>query len=191
MHLTIGIQTYTWVDILHEAGVSNDRSRASLPYSNGNGGPSAAFLKGFSDIMPALADRNAIDNALARLRRQRLGQLFPGAGDHLNQINSLGDIAVDTTVVKRHGALCELVTDGDPLQLHFPGNTLEVPRYLEAPLRFIVDAPGSFPVKTIIGLPNDNQKLIVARHLVGHGFLRVTDSRACTSRSEHGKKRRR
>ena len=173
MHLTIGIRTRTWAEVLWTEGLSHEGLRASVPFNADDVTEDISELRaGVLQVAEVLSEADLLNRTLARLRADRLSNSFPPPGDHLAQINWLDQVTPHTQLQKRHGKGCELLISDGHIWLHYPGGAEELPLYVREAVEFVL-ATERFAVAALPGLPSDSQRLIVARHLIGCGFVRA------------------
>lgn len=141
-HLTVGVYCFRWLDLLHEALRSvaqhDARLREALPRGFFLEPKNAATMGDhFRDILAAAAETAGLAEARDRLLEFFITKLPPLGDGHLEQIDRLDDLGVETVVRKRRGTLCRVFLEGDNAYIQFPGSQVSAPRGLEPVLRFI------------------------------------------------------
>ncbi|MDP8937656.1 MAG: cupin domain-containing protein [Actinomycetota bacterium] len=175
-HLTVGVLTQTWFDVLREvvAGAADDPVfRRSLP-------------AGFATDETALAA--GVEAAVARLRdwlekvdtAQAAGAVVqrywasrpPILAGQLHQLLALDGIGDDTVVRRRDGSVCHLVVDADRMTVHLGDRRLVMSADLEPALRRV--ATGR-PVRLgdLGDVLDQPSRAVLARRLVREGLLEM------------------
>lgn len=175
LHVTLGINTYTWADLFMEAlGALFQREvrfRRSLPIGFARDSAAAAQLRAeCAPLMQALAEgglpvEEMADVLAERFIRTRL-PLFDG---HFTALASARHLTLQSRVCKR-AWLCRLTTHDDTVHLLYHGKGLTFPRFLEPTLRFILDTE-RFDVASLPGNLDTATRLELARRLMEEGLL--------------------
>ncbi|MBD2530120.1 hypothetical protein H6G97_11280 [Nostoc flagelliforme FACHB-838] len=174
LHLTVGIATFSWADLISNALRSvNEQNvcfRKSLPIGFLNYDEMIESLKHqFKELLELLSN-TAIEDAVNRLAKKFFRQMPPLPDGHFTQIDDLSQIDLDTIVEKRKGMICRIIREEGSISIQFPGNQVRGPNYIEPALRFIA-ASGAFPVRAISETLSDNGKLVLVRRLLKEGLL--------------------
>jgi len=187
LHLTIGINVYRWVDLIHEAlddlSRRDVRFRGSLPPGALGGGSDPEGVEGrFRELLAILARDGRVGGAVLGLGDRFFGQLaaFPDA--HFSMPSESEAIDPATVLEKRPGAICRVVSDGKWATLEFPGGQVGGPIKIAPALEFVAKAE-RFVVDDLPGGLGDSGKLVLARRLMSEGLLRVA-GRIPASRDE-------
>ena len=120
LHLTIGINAYTWVDA----------ARAALQPLEGD----ASLRRGLDGdeadaIVEELRAQLAPGEVERRHRRRFLDTRRPLREDGLSQLRALERLDVDTPVVRRITVIADLEEDGEGVALVFEGRELRFPEH--------------------------------------------------------------
>jgi hypothetical protein len=166
LHLTIGINAYTWLDA----------ARAAL-------GPlesDADLRRGvFPDryVAAELANRLRAEldpQEVSRRRRRRfLDTRRPIREDGLTQVRALDRLDVETAVERRSSVIADLDEDGDGVGLVFEGRELRFPEHARAEVVACFEADEPFRPSELPGDLDEAGRLVLVRRLVREGFLRV------------------
>jgi hypothetical protein len=166
LHLTIGINAYTWLDA----------ARAAL-------GPleeDADLRRGvFPDryVAAELAERLHAEldpQEVSRRRRRRfLDTRRPIREDGLSQVRALARLDVETAVERRSTVIADLDEDGDGVGLVFEGRELRFPEHARAEVVACFEADEPFRASGLPGDLDEAGRLVLVRRLVREGFLRV------------------
>lgn len=172
LHVTIGINRYTWRDVLADiskSALADSRYEVPLP---------AGYLDDPSRLAESVADELAsfvktVDATdPAAVVQDRMVEFLTSrptlVGGGL--LDTHHEVTDDSVLERRDGAVCVLVPDGDRLRVLLGDRELRVPARLEPTLSFIRDHQS-----WCVGeLPLDEQsRVVLARRLVREGLLRV------------------
>jgi bifunctional lysine-specific demethylase and histidyl-hydroxylase NO66 len=170
MHLTIGVNVVTWIDLFSAAlsAVRRDpRFKRALPPEFFSG--PEGMREQFAAMLEELSQHLLFDDALARLaerlvvpRRAPLEPLLPE------------DLAVDpgTILTRRTGVICRATDESGQARLHYSGGRIAGPVKIAPALRHVA-ARRSFTVSSLPGDLSDREKLVLARRLIKEGVVRV------------------
>lgn len=174
-HLTIGINTVTWRDILTDTWLDADPSLDD------------ALPAGWTSLSEApveeLTDRLArLGRALARVdvagivsarAEAFLSTRLPLVRGALVDRMSVRDLNDRTLLRRRPGTICELRRSGEGLHVLLGDRRLDMPRWLEPAMRRIASLE-IFAVGDLASeLPDGESRLILARRLVREALLTV------------------
>jgi hypothetical protein len=172
LHLTVGINVYTWLDALRDALADvEDELGFRRAVEEGPAPP---------DLLELLGERlGAYDvqrRKAARLERRRR----PVLDGQLSQLRSLDSLASTTAVERRASALATVEADGDALVLAFHGKRLLLPARLGEEAAFVAEVDGTFTAADLPGELDEAGRLVLLRRLVREGLLRIRqpDARA-------------
>ena len=167
LHLTIGVNVFTWRDAVREA--LDEAAREDVGLRRGVP-PDGRFPEGLLD---ALATRLAPDAVSSRRRRSFVKTLRPIRDDAFEQLRALEKLDIDTPLERRRTVIAELSEAEDGLRLSFEGRELILPAFLRDDLEFLLGTdeplrPGDLP-----GRLDDESRLVLVRRLVREGLLRI------------------
>ena len=167
LHLTIGVNAYTWLDA----------ARAAL----GTLEEEAAFRRGvYPDrfVAAELAEqlRAQLDpEEVARRRRRRfLDTRRPIREDGLSQLRALERLDIATPVERRSTVIADLEDDDAEIALVFEGKELRFPAHARAEVVACFEADEPFLPSELPGDLDDAGRLVLVRRLVREGFLRLS-----------------
>jgi cupin superfamily protein len=165
LHLTVGINVYTWLDAFHDALGDVE---GQLPFRHAAGGEASPI-----GLLDALGERlGAADVArrkAIRLERRRR----PLLDGQLSQLRALDELSVATMLERRPTALAAVEEVGDAVTLAFSGKRLRLPERLRAEAMFLVAAEEPFTAADLPGTLDADGRLVLLRRLVREGFLRI------------------
>jgi hypothetical protein len=176
LHLTVGVNVYRWLDVLHEALIDvarrDSRFRASVPPRTllSNALPTDATGM-FQQLLHSFAEEARLGTAVRRLADRFFDGLDPLPDGYFAFAGADTPLTAESVLVKRPGALCRVLVDGDMALLEFPGGRLGGPARIAPALRFIA-ATDRFAVQEMPQLGAD-AKLVLARRAVSEGLLAI------------------
>jgi ribosomal protein L16 Arg81 hydroxylase len=160
LHLTVGINVYTWLEAF----------RAALDDCAGD----VAFRRSptgeAGELLDALAARLAPEDVDRRRRRKLVKTRRPILEGQFEALRALETLDVDTELERRETVLAEL--DGSTVM--FEGLTLEFPNHVADELAFVLATETPFRAADIPGSLDDDGRLSLVRRLVHEGLLRPT-----------------
>lgn len=179
-HLTIGIVTTTWHDVLREivAGTADEPElRRALP--PGYAGDQEVLAAGVEEAVSRLrkwldgVDAGAVAGATARRFYAARPPILAGQLHQLARLDGLDD---STPLRRREGGVCYLVAGAERLTVVLGGGQeLDMPPALE-PAMARIAAAGSFRLGDLGDLLDGPSRLVLGRRLVAEGLLEVVDS---------------
>ena len=161
LHLTIGVNLYTWLDALRaalDACADELELRRSVP---ADGVATADLLR---VLRERLAPKDVTRRRLSRLVRTRRPVLVDG----LSELRTADSLMTDTLLERRPTVLSEL----DDGALVFEGRSIHVPAHAQAALRAIAGADRPFRASDLPGELDDEGRLVLLRRLIREGFVR-------------------
>jgi hypothetical protein len=176
LHLTVGVYSYRWIDLLRAAlltvGQRDARFRESLPVGWMEDGRSVAPIRErLEELLRVVADLAPAADALAILGARFIGELrsLPHGAFTAQDADGVGP---DTVVERSAGVVCRVVEQGGGVTIQFPGNQVSGPVKIASALHFIARTQ-RFPVRA---LPDDlsaDGKLVLVRRMLREGLLAV------------------
>ena len=187
-HLTIGVLTTTWYDVVRElvAGIAEEPEfRQALPpgYA-GSGAAGTAVAAGVEEAVARLrkwlegVDGEAVADTAARRFLAGRPPLLAGQLAQLGMLDRLDDAS---TVRRREGSVCHVVDEGDTLTVLLGGTELHMPAALQpamarmaGPWAASPGGPGmAFRVGDLGDLLDGPSRLVLVRRLVVEGLLEI------------------
>ena len=161
LHLTIGINVYTWLDALRAAVEELADETAAR-----RGVPAEPELP--RDLLPRLEERLAPDE-VARRRRTRLVETRrPVLDGQLAEVRSLDAVTLDTPLERRPTVLFDL----EGTTLAFEGRRVAFPPHVRPELEAIASSERPFVARELPGDVDEAGRLVLVRRLVREGFVR-------------------
>jgi bifunctional lysine-specific demethylase and histidyl-hydroxylase NO66 len=161
LHLTIGVNVYTWLDALRaalDACADELEVRRSVPED----GVATA------DLLGVLEARLEPDDVVRRRRSKLVRTRRPVLEDALSEFRASDALAPDTPLERRPTVLSEL-EDG---ALVFEGKRIRVPERALAELRAVAESDGPFRADELPGELDSESRLVLLRRLIREGFVR-------------------
>jgi bifunctional lysine-specific demethylase and histidyl-hydroxylase NO66 len=164
LHLTIGVNVYTWLDAFRGA---LDACAGDVAFRRGaESGDADALL----ERLAAKLSREDVD----RRRRRKLVRSRRSILDgQIGQLAALRELDAGTELERRPTVLAELTPRGDTVRLAFEGRNLEFPAHAREELEFMLAADSSFRVTDLPGSLDDEGRLVLVDRLVREGLLRI------------------
>jgi len=179
LHLTVGINVYRWVDLLH-AGLDlvadeHVELRNALPAGFLDRPLDPAHLKKAVDLATALAE----DDVLAERAKERLGARLVNdskASDRsrFRSIDALVDLTGESTVIRPVDVLCRVRTGARKVRIEFLDNYVSRPPDWAQTLQFVAGTE-RFRVSELPGEISLEDRLELVRELVSEGLLLCAD----------------
>lgn len=169
VHLTVGVLSTTWYDVLRDAvtlGADAEAFREALPLSpRGSLGESLPdFLRqaaAWLESLPASSVAEVVDRRLARSVPAEPVPLLATAA-------AVRSLDAATSLRPRAGLAVEVRVEADSVVLTLPGRTVMLPAFTEQAVRRLMAGP-STPAE-LPGLDSDSA-LVLARRLLREGVL--------------------
>ena len=170
LHLTIGVNVYTWLDAFRGAveSLADDvELRRSVP-DDGDGAEA---------LLERLAERLRPDAVAERRRRRFVKGRRPILDGQLSQLVALQDLTPETEVERRPTVIADLEAPDGSVMLVFEGKRIVFPAHAREAVEHAATADRPFSPDDLPGLDEAGQ-LVLVRRLVREGFLRLTKVRA-------------
>jgi bifunctional lysine-specific demethylase and histidyl-hydroxylase NO66 len=167
LHLTVGINVYTWLDAFRDA-LSDVEDELAFRRSV-DGEPELPTPELLELLGERLAGADVARRKATRLERRRR----PVLDGQLSQLRALDALDTSTVVERRPSVLAELSEDGGAIALAFHGKRLVLPSRLRAEASFLAGADEPFAAVDLPGDLDDAGRLVLVRRLVREGFLRI------------------
>lgn len=171
LHLTVGIQTVTWIDLFSAAVAAarkDDQFREALPPGFFNGAP--GLEEGFRARLAELPRHLCLADSLAHLAEQSIVGQPPPAGDDL--LKPAQDLTPSSILHRRPGVLCHLIERPGQAVIQYSGGKIAGPAKIAPALRYIATHP-SFAASSLPGELNERERLVLLRRLIRDGLLVV------------------
>lgn len=179
VHLAICVTPRYWIDFIKTAielvaAREPTLNRALDPRYARDPEVRAKAKAAFSELLALAAEGASFDHTVETLaHRVTTSGRLPADG-HFTQILRLGDIGLETTLVRRAGLSCDVEIGDEIAIVRFAGGRIETTSALAPALTFVRDRE-RFRVDELPGLPPEAQRTL-ARRLVSAGFMRLDEA---------------
>jgi hypothetical protein len=164
LHLTIGVNVYTWLDAFRSA-LDSCATDVEFRRSVDTGDASA--------LLERLAARLSPSDVQRRKRRKLVRSRRPILDGQIEQLRALRDLDAQTELERRPTVLADLMLHGDAARLAFEGRTLEFPAHAREELDFMLRAEEPFRTADLPGALDEQGRLVLVTRLVREGLLRI------------------
>ncbi len=172
LHLTVGVHTFRWGDlldeVLHQARHEQLDLRRSLPPGFLNRDPSE-FSQHLGELIQNFAQTAKQGPAISRLADRMFSRAPAPIDRHFSVLDELKDLKPTTLLRKRVGSLFYFYEEGDHLVLTFAQGTIVLPKRIRKAVEFILKSEW-FSVASIPQLDSSGQ-VVLAKKLMREGFL--------------------
>jgi bifunctional lysine-specific demethylase and histidyl-hydroxylase NO66 len=177
LHLTVGINTYTWMDAFKAA---LEDCAAEVGFRQGV----ATAGTGGEDLVALLRERLDPEAVARRMRRRFVQTRTPVSDGELSQLRALEGLRPETAVEHRPTVIAEVEADEDRVILLFEGKEVRFPAFVRAEVEFCAVADEPFCAADLPGELDGQGRLVLVRRLAREGFLRVCDPVTDRSRGD-------
>ncbi|HEU4450751.1 MAG TPA: cupin domain-containing protein [Gaiellaceae bacterium] len=166
LHLTIGVNAYTWLDAVRAA---LRECEDELAFRRGaDGGADAEAL------VALLRARLGPEEVERRRRARFLATRRPIREDGLSQLRALSSLGPETPLERRSTVIADLVEGDGVVALVFEGREVRFPAHARAEVVACFEAEDRFTASELPGDLDAEGRLVLVRRLVREGFLRLT-----------------
>jgi ribosomal protein L16 Arg81 hydroxylase len=175
LHLTLGIDVFTWAHLLNEMIKNEPEFRKALPIqsllSENAESIDAGCLEGLKQV---IADQENIDLAFRKIK-SKFSKIKNYSLDNDFSLEKISKHAItsETVFEKREGYLCALITEGEETTLYFGEEEIKGPSTIEPALQFILNTP-RFSIKTMPALLDESGNTLLVRSLLKAGLIVVS-----------------
>lgn len=176
LHLTFGLQTCRWVDLLTtavqlaaDADVSLRRTSQFAPMSEALTKEIEALLRRHG------AGHLTVGDVRWQYEKTRVAEARPLPSSYFAGEDPVDDLTAPDFVVKRAGAICSVHSTGQQAAILFPclsqGGALYGPPVIKPALQFIAEAAGPFSIQELPGDITEDGKVVLVARLIRDGLL--------------------
>lgn len=175
LHITLGVLTSTWADLLRgviaELGLSDAGLRKALPPGFAREGFDRALAeKTFAEVLTRISETANFGSALDRFVDDFLSACPPILRGQLQELAKLDGLRPDTTVGRRTGVLSLVGGMNGKTEIECYGRTITFPEHVGEAVRFAMTQP-TFAVRDLPGSLDDAGKLTLVRRLIREGLV--------------------
>jgi hypothetical protein len=171
LHLTIGVNVYTWLDALRAALEECGDDVEFRRGVDGDAEPEADLLERLGARLDSHAVAARRRAKLARTRR-------PILDGQLTQLRALDLLTAETLVERRSTVLAELTIDDKGVVITFDGKEVRFPSHAAAEVERLFGADEPVQPRGLPGTLDEPSRLVLVKRLVREGFLRSAAPRA-------------
>jgi lysine-specific demethylase/histidyl-hydroxylase NO66 len=176
-HLTVGILSTTWADVIGEAMAEVRKDPAfDEPLPMGYHTDPVALSRAIRDRLEEsvrLIDKLDPGVLAAQTIRRFLTtrpRLLPG---HLTDLVALERVDDDTVVGRRRGAICVVTANGDRLTVMLGDRELSMPGWVGPAMEVVAEAARFRPADLAPHIADRDSRLVLVRRLIREGLLEV------------------
>jgi bifunctional lysine-specific demethylase and histidyl-hydroxylase NO66 len=174
LHLTIGVRTTTWRDVLRRVvDAATDDPALDGPLPAGWADDPDALTAAIATRLEALCDRIAATDVgvpLAAAARSFWARRTPDRTGGLRDLLELDALTDATPLRRRPAASCQVVPAGDVVQVHLGDRRLELPVAAEEAVRWLATVDRFTPAD-LAPLADEPSRLVLCRRFVQEGLL--------------------
>jgi ribosomal protein L16 Arg81 hydroxylase len=168
LHLTVGVNVYTWLDAVRAALEESAHDEAGYRRAVAEGEELPA------DLLDLLRQRLSAEAVTRRRREKFVSSRRPIRGDRFDQLRAVRELDAETLVERRASVLFDLEPSDDEVILAFEGRRLMFPTHAREELEAAAYADEPFRAADLPGRLDEKGCLVLVRRLVREGFLRVS-----------------
>jgi hypothetical protein len=177
LHVTVGINVYTWLDAF-KAALKECASDVAFRRAPDDGDAEA--------LVQRLRARLSPEDVARRRRARFVKTRRPILGRQVTQVRALDRLGMETLVERRPTVLAELTGSGERVTLTFEGKEIVLPPHARSEAEFAAQAEEPFRPSDLPGELDAEGRLALVRRLVREGFLRLSEPDAPWPRSDGG-----
>jgi hypothetical protein len=167
LHITVGINNYTWIDALKAALAACEDDvefRRTVPEHG----------ELHTDLLERLAAHLEPEAVARRMRSHFVTTRRAVLDSQLEEVRTLDSLDADTLVERRSTVIADL----DATTLVFEGKRVSFPDYVREELEFVLAAEDAFCARDLPGDLDGASRLVLLRRLIREGFARRSAARA-------------
>jgi hypothetical protein len=168
LHLTVGVNVYTWLDAVRSA--LEQAAHEELSFRRGV--DDEADLP--ADLLGLLQERLRREDVAGRRRERFVSARRPIRDDRFEQLRALRHLDGETLVERNEMVIFDLESGEDGPVLAFEGRRIVFPAHVRRELEAAALADEPFRAVDLPGQLDEAGRLVLVRRLVREGFLRVS-----------------
>lgn len=180
LHITTGLMTRTWADLVTEAVVAvahkDPAFRASLPPGHARGDFDIAGMEAtFSDLLQRLQDQASLPDLVGDIRSEFIGNRVPRVPGQMRQLARLAELTAASEVGAQPQLIFQLRDRTDPegnpaVQVSCQGAEMFLPAHTKPALEVCLTRP-RFKVQDLPGELDEAGKLVLVKRLIREGLM--------------------
>lgn len=175
LHITAGILSYTWTDLLLEwiadICLKDPSFRKALPPGFARQGFDMKYAREtFGTLVRRLSRDSGFEDVFNRFVGEFLSARPPQMRGQMAQIQGLGLVGIDSVVGPRPGLSLRVGTNEASTWIECGGRRISFPPHVAEALKFALGAP-KFTVGQLPGTLDEGGKLVLVRRLIREGLL--------------------
>jgi bifunctional lysine-specific demethylase and histidyl-hydroxylase NO66 len=177
VHVTVGILSLTWSTVLNEALQLTDGDlmvNEPLPLRFADRDDLGQIVEERLTELGALLAKADAGIITERLRRRFLTTRQPVLRGQIHQLLALDDLADESVVRRRDGAMCTFSSADGELSVLLGDRELRMPAWLEPALQSILE-PQQFSVSQLAPCLDESSRIVLVRRLIVEGLLEVVE----------------
>jgi ribosomal protein L16 Arg81 hydroxylase len=177
LHITVGVLSYTWTDLLlelaSEVSLSDPAFRQSLPpgFAREEFDRTQA-AETFRNLLQQLSAKPPFEEVLDRFIDEFISASPPLLRGQMHQMAALDGLGMDSLVGTRPNVISRIRTNQDSISIDCYGRKITLPISSAEAVRFALNSP-KFAVRQLPGNLDDKSKLALLRRLVREGLVMV------------------
>ena len=169
LHLTVGVNAYTWLDAVRGALEEAAREEVELRRSVEDDDP-------VDELLELVRGRLGADAVSRRKRERFVSSRRPIRPDQFDQLRALDALDVATELERRATVVFDVVDDQGEVALVFEGRRVVCPGHAREAVEAVAAADEPFRLADLPGSLDEAGRVVLGRRLVREGFLRVRDA---------------
>ena len=177
VHITVGILSLTWATVLNEAVKLSGGDlivNEPLPLRFADKNDLGEIVEERLTELGALLAKADADIITERLRRRFLTTRQPVLRGQIHQLLALDDLADESVVRKREGAICALSSADGELSVLLGDRELRMPAWLEPALESMFQHE-QLPISQLAPYLDEAGRIVLVRRLIVEGLLEVVE----------------
>lgn len=177
LHLTIGIHTFTFLDLIEKAveiaGWDVARLRRSIPPQAVTGDRLTPEIQAeLAQVRALMADRLPLEEGLSQLAMQWLTILPPASAARFDAIDpaAVKEAGAETRVRKRPETPCRVVEGYGWIAIQYPSHAVSLPARMGPALDYIARTD-EFDAASLPGHLTDEERIVLVQRLITEGLL--------------------
>jgi ribosomal protein L16 Arg81 hydroxylase len=174
-HITIGVLSYTWADVIQEAVtevvLKDVEFRKSLPRNFANSGRGSDAIEAkFADLLRRLAMQAKCSHALSAIRAEFNVARQRSLRGQLTQLAALSELSLASVVAPREMLAYDLTENESAVVITCYSADICVPKLGAQAVRFALSS-SRFRIGELPGSLDDESKLVLVRRLIREGLI--------------------